>query len=150
MRMRKVLKGRSDLSKSALIKLVEGSTQEDVSLDTVKSIFQAYLEKMDRTGKQLGWDYRGAAFPYSIEEKEENGSRYLVLRGKEPSQYYYLLVGVGKEKETGNTYIQVVVPDRATAGDRNKANEYSRFIAKSLQAELHMTNGRVLYYYPRK
>lgn len=138
------------MSKSAFIKLVEGSKQDDVNLDTVKSIFQDYQEKMRRTGQQLGWDYTGAAFPYMIEEKEEKGSRYLVLKGKEPSQYYYLLIGVGKENETGNTYIQVVVPDRATAGDRNKANEYSRFIAKSLQGELHMTNGRILYYYPRK
>ncbi|WP_245739750.1 DUF1885 family protein [Thermoflavimicrobium dichotomicum] len=138
------------MSKSAYIKLVDGSKQKEITLEDIRKLLDYYQEMTALTGKQLGWDYQQAAFPYTVEEKEQNGIRYLLLKGKEPSQYYYLLLGVGQEKETGIHYIQLVLPDRATHGDCAKANEYSRFLAKQLQAELHMLNGRIMYFNPRK
>jgi hypothetical protein len=48
--------------------------------------------------------------------------------------YYYLMMGTtGQEEETGHHYIQIVLPERATHGDRVKVNEYATFLAKQLQ-----------------
>jgi hypothetical protein len=130
--------------------LVEGSKQSEITLDDVKKLLAYYKEMTAYTGQQLGWDYQQAAFPYTIEEKEQDGIQYLMLKGIEPSQYYYLLIGVSQEKDTGYHYIQLVLPDRATHGDCTKANEYSRFLAKQLEAQLQLLNGRTMYFNTRK
>jgi hypothetical protein len=138
------------LRKSAYIKLVSGAKQREISLAETKQWLHHYQEMTALTGKQLDWDYQTAAFPYDLEEREQDGLPFLLLQGKQPEQYYYLMMGTGQEEETGHHYIQIVLPERATHGDQAKANEYATFLAKQLQAELHLFNGRIMYFNERK
>lgn len=141
---------RFSLSKSAYIKLVKGSKQNEITLEEVQKLLLYYQEMTGYTGQQLDWDYRDAAFPYEMEEREQNGIRYLLLTGKNRQHYNYLMIGTGQEAESGTHYIQIVLPEHATHGDKAKANEFSKFLAKQLQAELHLLNGRVMYFNERK
>ncbi len=138
------------MSKSAYIKLVKGSKQNEITLEETKNLLNYYQEMTSLTGQQLGWDYQSAAFPYEMEEREQDGIRYLLLTGKNPTKYAYLMIGTGQEEGTGIHQIQIVLPSNATHGDKGKANEFSKFLAKQLKAELHLFNGRVMYFNERK
>lgn len=136
------------MSKSAYIKLVSGSKYETISLDQLKDLLQYYQEMTEYTGKQLNWDYQSAAFPYEIIEKEQSETKYLLLQGKDPHLYKYLMLGVDQGEDTHQ--IHIVLPTQASHGDQAKANELSRFLAKQVHGELHMFNGRIMYFYKRK
>ncbi|MFC7442283.1 DUF1885 family protein [Laceyella putida] len=138
------------MNKSAYIKLVNGSAQTEITLAEVKKLFEHYQHMTSLTGQQLGWDYKAAAFPYTMEEKEQGGIPYLLLNGNQTQLYHYLIVGVSQEEETGLHYIQIVLPEQATHGDLAKANEFCKYLAKRLKGELHLFNGRIIYYNPRK
>lgn len=147
------------LPQSAYIKLVEGSTHESITLEDVKNKFDRYIEQTGLTGKQLNWDYAGAAFPYEIEHPPEGEGKWFYLKGKDRRMYNYLIVGVGSEAENSNGsndatneqhYIQIVLPDDAHHGDKSKGNEFCKYLAKQFQAELHMFNGRVMYFNSQK
>ncbi|QQE75834.1 DUF1885 family protein [Brevibacillus composti] len=137
---------------SAYIYLVEGSTATEASLDDVKAKLQRYVEMTKKTGEQLGWTYGDAAFPYIVEERPEGKDSWILLRGKDPSMYKAIIVGVGKREKDGKerAYIQVSLPESATHGDKNKANEYCRYLARDYKAELHLFNNRIQYFQPRK
>lgn len=47
-------------------------------------------------------------------------------------------------------YIQFVLPNNATHGDKAKGNELCKHFANKLKAELHLFNGRIMYFNPRK
>lgn len=143
-------KERSDLNKSAYIRLVKGSKQSEITLEEVKQLLNHYQEMTRNTGQQLSWDYQQASFPYEITEKEQEGVRYLVLKGQNPEENNYLMIGNGQEKESGIHYIQIVLPERGTHGDLAKANEFSKYLAKKLAGELHLLNGRIMYFNQRK
>lgn len=140
------------MPQSAYIKLVEGSTQETITLDDVKQTLERYIEQTGLTGKQLDWDYAGAAFPYEIEQNPEGNGTWFYLKGKDPSMYNRLIVGVGTEPvDSGERhFIQIVLPDNAGHGDKSKGNEFCKYLAKQFQAELHLFNGRVMYFNQRK
>lgn len=138
------------MKKSAYIKLVEQSTKTEITLSEVKELLETYIGRLKKTGEQLDWDYASAAFPYTMEEREQDGIPYLLLTSTEEDLYRYLWLGISKEEDTGQTYIQVVIPENATHGDVGKANEFCRFLAKELKAELTMFNQRVMYFQPRK
>lgn len=148
------------LPQSAYIKLVEGSTQETITLDDVRHKFERYIEQTGFTGKQLDWDYANAAFPYTIEQQPEAQKKWFYLKGHDPGMYNKLIVGVGTEPidagdmahNTRNErhFIQIVLPDNAHHGDKAKGNEFCKYLAKQFRAELHLFNGRVMYFNPRK
>lgn len=144
------------MSNSSYIKLVKASTTTQVTLDDVKSKMVHYIEMTTKTGKQLDWGYSDAAFPYTIVEKPEGKGQWFYLKGKDQNLYKYIVIGVGSETlsteegEEEQFFIQVVLPEGATHGDKGKANEFCKYLAKEYKAELHLFNGRVMYYYPRK
>ncbi|WP_044642436.1 DUF1885 family protein [Risungbinella massiliensis] len=138
------------MKKSSYIRLVPGAKQTEINLDGLQELLQTYRSRMKKTGEQLQWDYEAAAFPYEIEKHQQDGITYLLLKGKDPSAYYYLVMGTGKEDETGVEYIQIVLPDRATHGDISKANEYAKFLAKEVQGELTMFNDRTMYFQAKR
>jgi hypothetical protein len=138
------------LKKSARIKLVQGSKQSSITLHEVKVALEQYREMLTKTGQQLGWNYQEAAFPYDMEEREQDGIPYLLLKGKQPNLYSHLVVGVGREQESDIHYIQVVLPENATHGDKAKANEFCKYLAKTFKGELHLFNDRIMYYNERK
>jgi len=139
------------MSQSAYISLVQGSTLAEIDLNGVKEQLQHYKEQLTLTGRQLGWDYAEAAFPYHIENKPEARDQWFYLKGTHP-QYRYIVVGTGQREEEGATipYIHLVLPDDSTHGDKSKANELCKWIGKQLQAEVKMFNGRTIYFNPRK
>jgi hypothetical protein len=139
------------MSQSAFISLVAGSAVSDISLDGVKEQLRDYREQLELTGRQLGWDYAGAAFPYEIEQRPEAENRWFYLKGTNP-QYRNIVMGVVR-REVGGTEvpsIQVVLPDGSTHGDKAKGNELCKWIGRRLQAEVRLFNGRTLYFNPRK
>lgn len=139
------------MSQSAYISLVQGSSVAEIDLNGVKEQLGHYKEQMTLTGRQLGWDYAEAAFPYRIETKPEAQDQWFYLKGINP-QYRYIVVGTGSREEDGTTvpYIHLVLPNDSTHGDKAKANELCKWIGKQLQAEVRMFNGRTIYFNPRK
>lgn len=145
------------MAKSAYIHLVDQSTTPQADLEDVKKKLEDYVRKTTKTGEQLGWDYAGAAFPYTIVEPEEGKGKWFYLKGNDPQLYKHLIIGVGSKsvttedgQEKERHFIQIVLPDDATHGDKGKANELGKFLAKAYQAELELFNGRIMYCYPRK
>jgi len=139
------------MSQSAYISLVQGSKIDSINLDGVKEQLQQYQEQTELTGRQLGWDYADAAFPYAIEQKPDAQDQWFYLKGKSP-RYRYIVIGTGTRETDGASipYIQVVLPDGSTHGDKAKANELCKWIGKRLQAEVKLFNGRTFYFNPRK
>ncbi|NGQ93648.1 DUF1885 family protein [Brevibacillus sp. SYP-B805] len=137
---------------SAYIYFVEGSTVPQASLADVKEKLVRYREMTKKTGQQLGWAYDEAAFPYVIEERPEGKDSWFLLRGKDPKSYKTIIVGVGSRQENDQEkhYIQIALPESATHGDKGKANEFCRYLAKEFKGELHLFNKRVQYFQPRK
>lgn len=141
---------------NAYIKLVPQSLKQTITIDEVKKFFSSYQDITSKTGEQLDWDYKEIAFPYEIKETEEGKDKWFYLTAT-LERYNVILIGVDKEKyqdENGDekelTYIQVTLPEQSTFGDKGRANEYCKFLAKQVQGELHLFNGRVMYFYPRK
>jgi hypothetical protein len=139
------------MSQSAYISFVQGSSVSGITLDGVKEQLLNYREQVSLTGRQLGWEYAEAAFPYAIEQKPEADDRWFYLKGQNPL-YRYIVIGTGEREQQGSIipYIHVVLPDGATHGDKAKANEFCKWIGKRLQAEVKMFNGRTIFYNPRK
>ncbi|WP_276355877.1 DUF1885 family protein [Cohnella caldifontis] len=139
------------MSQSAFISLVAGSAVSEITLDGVKEQLREYREQMELTGRQLGWDYADAAFPYEIQQKPEAENSWFYLKGKNPL-YRNIVIGVAQREKDGTPVpsIQVVLPDGSTHGDKAKGNELCKWIGKRLQAEVRMFNGRTIYFNPRK
>lgn len=141
------------LGKSAYIKLKNESTQKEITLEQVKDLLKKYISNMKKSGEQTEWDYESFSFPYTIEEKTEGAIKYLYLKAADPL-YNYLVIGVGKVETDNDSehFIQIVLPDEdyRTPGDVAKGNEFAKYFAVTLKAELHMFNERVIYYNPRK
>lgn len=139
------------LSQSAYIELVEGSAVPSLSLDELTQLLEHYQQQLEKTGAQLAWGYSEAAFPYSIETKPEANGTWFYLKGKN-SLYRSIVLGVSSrmENEREVPFVQVVLPEGSTHGDKGKANELCRHLAKKLKARLRLFNGRVMYFYPQK
>ncbi|OXM85934.1 DUF1885 family protein [Paenibacillus rigui] len=139
------------MAQSAYIKFVEGSTVSALSLDELKQQLLHYKEQLALTGKQLGWEYDDAGFPYTIENKPEAEGKWFYLKGTNPL-YKYIVMGTGtsKDGESEKHYIQVVLPEDSTHGDKAKGNEFCKYLAKLWKTELHLFNGRIMYFNPRK
>ncbi|MDQ8733517.1 DUF1885 family protein [Paenibacillus sp. LHD-38] len=138
------------MSQSAYIKFVQGSSVEKLTLEEIKSQLLHYREQTALTGSQLDWNYAEAAFPYTIESKQDE--RWFYLKGINPL-YKHIIFGPSEAESAAGGFVpcvQVVLPDEATHGDKAKANELCKFIASRLKAELTMFNGRTIYYNPRK
>lgn len=139
------------MAQSAFIKLVEGSSISSLTLEELKDALLSYKEQLAQTGRQLGWDYARAAFPYTIETRAEGENRWFYLKGID-SLYRYIVLGLGSESREDRSipYVQAVLPDDSTHGDKCKANELCKHLGRKWKAELHLFNGRVMYYNPRK
>ncbi|HLO12742.1 DUF1885 family protein [Neobacillus drentensis] len=141
---------------NAFIKLVPSSAKQTITIDEVKELFYYYKDITSKTGDQVSWQFGESAFPYDIKETEDGKGKWFYLQAN-LERYYAILIGVDTESvqnEDGvsseQTYIQVTLPEQSTYGDKGKANEFCKFLAKKLQGELHLFNERVMYYYPRK
>ncbi|MBB5323838.1 hypothetical protein HNQ34_000930 [Anoxybacillus tepidamans] len=138
------------MSTHAYIKLVPASKKKTITLEEVKELLYSYQEMTKKTGEQLGWGYENAAFPYQIVESADGKGQWFYLQGTS-NRYQTIIIGVGQEQNENEetSFIQVTLPNGATHGDKGKANEFCKFLAKKLEGELHLFNGRVMYYYKR-
>ncbi len=116
------------------------ASKTEITLQDIKEVLIYYKEITSKTGEQLDWNYDSYAFPYVIEEKEEDFGAYIVLRGN-LDRYNTILIGVLEKDE--QTHIQITLPNSSTHGDKNKANEFARFLAKKVKGTLTLFNGRV-------
>ncbi|MCP8970304.1 DUF1885 family protein [Ectobacillus ponti] len=127
----------------AFIKLVPKSVKESITIEDVKDYFTYYRHITSQTGKQLGWEYAENAFPYEVIQTSD---ATLHLKSSH-DRYRSIYVGVGTEDE--QPFVQLTLPETATFGDKGKANEFCRFLAKKLEGELRLFNGRTMYFYKR-
>lgn len=144
------------MASSAFIKLVPSSKKETITTDELKELFHYYKTITAKTGEQVDWNYENSSFPYEIKEKKDGKGIWFYLHSNH-DRYHAILLGIGSEtipEEDGagreQTYIQVTLPESATYGDKGKANEFCKYLSKKLQAELHLFNGRIMYFNPRK
>lgn len=136
------------MASHAYVKLVPASEQQTVTLDDVKDLLQYYREITTKTGEQLSWHYGRAAFPYEFAETRDGKGKWFYLRSTDPENFRYIVFAVDTD-EAGH-YVQITLPDDATHGDKGKANEYGKFIAKKLKGELHLFNDRIMFYHDQK
>ncbi|MCA1319010.1 DUF1885 family protein [Bacillus tianshenii] len=141
------------MASSAYINLVPKSPKKTLTVQDVKDLLTYYKEITEKTGKQLGWEYSQAAFPYEIKETPEGQGQWFYLKAKE-DRYKMILIGVGSQapidgEDEPLSYIQVTLHDQSTHGDKGKANELCKFLAKKLEAELKLFTGSIMYYYKR-
>ncbi|AVR33884.1 DUF1885 family protein [Bacillus cereus] len=127
----------------AFITLVPKSNQQSVSIDDIKQLFHYYKTVTSKTGAQINYTYTNTAFPYEI---LDTSTTTLKLQSNH-DRYDSIYIGVGIENE--QFFIQVSLPPNATFGDKGKANEFCRFLAKKLEGELQLFNGRTMYFYKR-
>ena len=52
------------MSQSAYLYFVEGSAVPSLTLEELEAQLHRYKEQTEKTGRQLGWDYTAAAFPF--------------------------------------------------------------------------------------
>lgn len=127
----------------AFIELVPKSKQQTVTLEDIKELFQYYKTMTAQAGKQLNFHYSSAAFPYEIIDTSETT---LQLQSHH-ERYHTIYVGIGIKED--RSFIQITLPPTATFGDKGKANEFCRFLAKKLEGKLQLFNGRTMYFYKR-
>ncbi|MGG3466511.1 DUF1885 family protein [Neobacillus pocheonensis] len=144
------------MAENAFIKLVPSSAKQTITIEELKEFFHYYKNITAKTGDQLNWQYGENAFPYEIKETVDGKGKWFYLHS-DHERYYAILTGIDKEtirdengQEREQMYIQVTLPEQSTFGDKGKANEFCKFLAKKLQGELHLFNERIMYYYPRK
>ena len=83
------------------------------------------------------------------------------MKGTHPS-YRYIVIGIGGEAAPGTDeqqneeapevepFVQIVLPEGSTVGDKSKGNELTKYLGKTWKAEVQLFNGRVMYFNPRK
>ncbi|WP_409292027.1 DUF1885 family protein [Peribacillus sp. SCS-37] len=144
------------MTETAYIKLVEQSKQQTITLDELKNWLRYYQEITAKTGRQVGCNYSSMAFPYEIDDTPSDSRSWFTLTSSH-DRYNAIIMGVAAEKITGDqqsgklqSAIHITLPPASTFGDKGKANEFSKFLAKQLEGELHLFNGRVMFFYKRR
>lgn len=124
----------------ARITLVEKSVQQAVTLQDIEQLLTYYKEITAKTGEQLSWGYDEYAFPYEMQLIDH---KYYLLTSNQ-KDYSKMYIGIEQLKT-----IVLILPPSATHGDKGKAVEFCKFMAKKLSAELQLFNGRTMYFYKR-
>ena len=143
------------ITESAYIKLVPASEIQEITLEEVKQYFHYYKGITSKTGEQLGWEYGEYAFPYELKEAPGSEGEWFYL-SSDKENYQFIAVAVGQEAlnqgegEERQPYIQISLSQFSSFGDKSKANEFCKFLAKKVKGELHLFNKRIMYFYPRK
>lgn len=139
------------MTQVAFIKVQPQSKKTSLSYEDVKEILLYYQDITRKTGEQLNWEYAEAAFPYTIQETSTDGHPYLLLKGNNDPNYHSIYLDlVSSPEETKPNILRVTLSSSSTYGDKGKANELCRFIAKKWEAELQLFNERTMYFYDRK
>ncbi len=131
------MKEEMDVEHISYIHLTSTSTQKSITFEELKTWLTYYETLLTKTGQQLNWEYEQTGFPYKVMETESS----LYLKGTLP-QYYSILLDITVTDETAA--IKIALPSKATHGDKGKANELAKFLAKKLKGQLQLFNGRIM------
>ncbi len=144
------------MNRKAYIQLVPNSAKTTITKDELKELFQYYKNITSNTGTQIDWKYDQAAFPYEIVDDPNQESNSFCLCSK-LDRYHSIRIEIGQEiidlensSTHEQTYIVITLPNSSTFGDKGKANEYCKFIAQKLRGDLHLFNGRIMYFSHQK
>jgi hypothetical protein len=135
------------MSNHSCIKLVSSSTKQDIDMNEIKAMFHSYVKQNKKTAQQLNWNYEYFSFPYEIEDASINKEKIKLISNHD--RYHSLSIHIERDKDK-QTVIIVSLLNQSTYADKGKANDLCKFLAKNLEAELHLFNGRVMYYNRRK
>ncbi|MCD7033958.1 DUF1885 family protein [Metabacillus sp. GX 13764] len=128
------------LSYSA-VKLSDTSVISKIRIEEAVSCLEYYREQTGKTGDQLQWHYRAAAFPYEM----EINANTIELRSSERG-YSRIVLGID---EKNDSLLHIILPNDAAFADKGKANELAKFFAKTWKAEIILFNGRVIRQYTK-
>lgn len=132
------------------IKLKPGSLRQNITIDELKGLLNDYKSSISKTAHQLNWEYNERAFPYMIREPDDNNANWFYLVSEERG-YHLIALGIDNGQDSPEEddemlpYIQITLVDSSTYGDKAKANEFAKYLAKKLKGELHLFNGRVIH-----
>ena len=111
------------------------NTKERVTSDLLVTFFKNYFESMKRSGELAGWENEAFAFPYDLEVASDK----ILLKGN-VERYEQLMILL-----TDNEIIIKLTP-LSTFGDKNKAIQYSKVLAKHFKTNLVLPNNRTMNY----
>ncbi|KZZ83011.1 DUF1885 family protein [Bacillus sp. SJS] len=114
--------------------------REPISLEIIYKYIDYYKGITAKTGEQLGWEYSETAFPYEICQEHE---RLLILRSVQPG-FNHIYIGIIQSEDESAEAVQIYLPASSAHGDKGKANELCKFLAKKMKGELHLFNGKVM------
>ncbi|MED3777061.1 DUF1885 family protein [Geobacillus stearothermophilus] len=114
-----------------------GGGGKSISIEEIKQLLERYRAALRKTGEQLGWAYEQAAFSYTVHERDH----VLYLQG-DGRLYKGMAIAVRTAGE--ETWIELALAPRATHGDKRKANEFSKWMTKTLGGELRLFSGRTM------
>lgn len=123
-----------------------------ISINEVRKLIDDYRLSAKKTGKQLDYPYEEKAFPYSIDQPDNQGNGgWLYLSSQDPD-YHRIKIGIGEEPASGmegrlSPYIEISLERNSTFADKGKANELAKYLAKKLQADLQLFNGRTMHFH---
>ncbi|GAA0325081.1 DUF1885 family protein [Bacillus carboniphilus] len=132
------------MQEEALIRVHNKSKKSTITYEDVKEILQEYVRRTKKTGEQLNWDYDQHAFPYSIEEIQNEAKQFLQLKSIDPPLYHSFYLDIPEEMD--DTILRITLSSQSTHADKGKANELCRFISKNWGAELRLFNKRVMQF----
>ncbi len=113
----------------------------------LKNFFITIKKLLKKQENQLDWSYEDTAFPYEIKETEEGKGKWFYLHSNH-ERYNLMVIGIDKEivhdendEEKIQTYIQITLTEQSTHGDKGKANEFCKFLAKKLMENFTYSTG---------
>lgn len=109
--------------------------KEPITSDSLVTFFKAYFESMKKSGELAGWENEAFAFPYNLEVAKDK----ILLKGN-VERYEQLLILIN------DTDILIKLTPLSTNGDKNKAIQYSKVLAKHFKTELVLPNNRTMNY----
>ncbi|WP_455662645.1 DUF1885 family protein [Pradoshia sp.] len=123
-----------------------------VTINEARKLIDNYQQSVRKTGEQLNYPYNERAFPYTIHQPDNQGNGDLLYLSSEDPDYHLIKIGIGEEPMKGmngslSSYIEISLERHSTFADKGKANELAKYMAKKLQGELQLFNGRKMHFH---
>ncbi len=123
-----------------------------VTILEARKLIDDYQQSLHKTGEQLNYPYNERAFPYTIHEPDNRGNGDWLYLSSDDPDYHLIRIGIGEEPVAGMNgsllpYIEISLERNSTFADKGKANELAKYMAKKLQGELQLFNGRRMHFH---
>ena len=130
-------------------------SNQPVTIEEVRKLIEDYQQSVRKTGEQLDYPYEEKAFPYSVLSPDQQGDSNLLYLSSDDPDYRLITIGIGEAPHPGmkgtlTPIIELTLSRSSTFADKGKANELAKYMAKKLQGELQLFNGRKMHFHPSK